>query len=94
MLDVLRDPSLKPESTNKVKIRAMAEKMFDFSELSKRTPAQNWSRLSPEQQNEFIQLYESIVEGAYSSKIMPILIKIIFSKEVSLTEKLSRFIAW
>ena len=42
VLDVLRDPSLKAESAKKAKkdkIRAISEKMFDFTELSKRTLA-------------------------------------------------------
>src|SRR4030043_1692442 len=53
----LRDPSLKAESAKKAKkdrIRAISEKMFDFTELSKRTLAQNWSRLNPEQQRELV----------------------------------------
>ena len=40
VLDVLRDPALKTEAakkTKKAKIRAISEKMFDFTELSKRT---------------------------------------------------------
>jgi phospholipid transport system substrate-binding protein len=48
VLDVLSDPSLKTESAKKArkdKIRAIAEEMLDFTELSKRTLAQNWSRL-------------------------------------------------
>jgi phospholipid transport system substrate-binding protein len=90
VLEILRDPSLKPESARKVKkdkIKAISEKMFDFTELSKRTLARNWSKFSPEQQNEFIALYESILEDAYSNKIMSYTDeKIIFSKEVPLTE--------
>ena len=91
VLDVLRDPSLKAESAKKVKkdkIRAISEKMFDFTELSKRTLAQNWSKFSPEQQKEFIELYTSLLEDAYANKIMAYTDeKIAFSKEVALTEK-------
>jgi phospholipid transport system substrate-binding protein len=91
VLEILRDPSLKPESARNVKkdkIKAISEKMFDFTELSKRTLARNWDKFSPEQQNEFIALFESILEDAYSNKIMAYTDeKIIFSKEVPLTEK-------
>jgi phospholipid transport system substrate-binding protein len=91
VLDVLRDPSLKPESAKKVKkdkIRAIAEKMFDFSELSKRTLAKNWSKFNPGQQTEFIELYRSLLEDAYADKIMAYTDeKIVFGKEVALTEK-------
>ena len=91
VLDVLRDPSLKAESAKKVKkdkIRAISEKMFDFTELSKRTLASNWSKFNPEQQKEFVELYTSLLEDAYANKIMAYTDeKIVFSKEVALTEK-------
>jgi phospholipid transport system substrate-binding protein len=89
--DVLRDPSLKAESAKKAKkerIRVIAEKMFDFTELSKRTLAQNWRKFSPEQQKEFIELYTSFLGDAYVNKIMAYSDeKIVFNKEVVLTEK-------
>jgi phospholipid transport system substrate-binding protein len=91
VLDVLRDPGLKPESAKKVKkdkLRAISEKMFDFTELSRRTLAQNWSKFNPEQQKEFIELYTSLLEDAYANKIIAYTDeKIVFSKEVMLTEK-------
>jgi phospholipid transport system substrate-binding protein len=91
VLDILRDPSLKAESARKArkdKIRAIAGDMFDFTELSKRTLAQNWSKFNPEQQKEFVELYKSLLEDAYADKIMAYTDeKIVFSKEVALTEK-------
>lgn len=91
VLDVLRDPSLKAESAKKAKkerIRAISEKMFDFTELSKRTLAQNWSKFNPEQQKEFVELYTSLLGDTYVNKIMAYTDeKIVFSKEVALTEK-------
>ncbi|MGD0283084.1 MAG: ABC transporter substrate-binding protein [Dissulfurispiraceae bacterium] len=89
VLDVLRDPALKAESAKKVKkdkIRGISEKMFDFTELSKRTLAQNWNKFNPEQQKEFTELYTSVLEDAYANKIMAYTDeKIDFSKEVPLT---------
>ena len=91
VLDVLRDPALKAQSARKAKkdrLRAISEKMFDFTELSKRTLAQNWSRFDPKQQKEFVELYTSLLEDAYSNKIMAYSDeKVVFSKEVALTEK-------
>jgi len=91
VLDVLRDPSLKAQSARKArkeKIRVISEQMFDFTELSKRTLAQNWSRFDPTQQKEFVGLYKSLLEDAYANKIMSFTDeKIVFSKEVILTEK-------
>jgi len=90
VLSVLRDPSLKSESAKKLKkdkIRTISEKMFDFTELSKRTLAQNWSRFTPEQQKEFISLYRTLLEDTYSDKIMMYSDeKILFTKEIPLTE--------
>lgn len=89
VLDVLRDPSLKAESARKAKkdkVRAIAENMFDFPELSKRTLARNWSKFNPEQQKEFVELYTSLLEDAYADKIIAYTDeKIVFSKEVALT---------
>src|SRR4030042_5784156 len=91
VLDILRDPSLKAESAKKAKkdrLRAISEKMFDFTELSKRTLARNWSKFNPEQQKEFVELYTSLLEDAYANKIMAYTDeKIVFSEEVALTEK-------
>ena len=91
VLDVLRDPSLKAESARKAKkakIRNISEEMFEFTELSKRSLGMNWSKFSPDQQKEFVGLYKSLLEDAYADKIMLYAdVKIVFSKEVSLTEK-------
>jgi len=91
VLDVLRDPALKADSAKKVKkdkIRVISQKMFDFGELSKRTLAQNWNKLTPVQQNEFVVLYESLLEDTYANKILSFSDeKIVFNKEIPLTEK-------
>jgi phospholipid transport system substrate-binding protein len=91
VLDVLRDPSLKSESSKQIKknkIRAIGDNMFDFTELSKRTLAVNWSKFTPEQQKEFISLYKDLLADTYADKIVAYTDeKIVFTKEVSLTEK-------
>ena len=91
VLDVLRDPALKSESarkTKKDKLRAISEKMFDFTELSRRTLTINWQKLSPEQQKEFVSLYTSLLGNTYADKIFEYSDeKILFTKEVPLTAK-------
>jgi phospholipid transport system substrate-binding protein len=91
VMDVLRDPSLKSESARKTKrnkIRAIAQKMFDFIELSKRTLAQNWGKFSPQEQKEFIELYTALLEDAYADKIMAYTDeKMLYTKEVALSDK-------
>ena len=91
VLDVLRDPSLKSESSKQIKknkIRAIGDNMFDFTELSKRTLAVNWRKFTPEQQKEFISLYKDLLADTYADKIVAYTDeKIVFTKEVPLTEK-------
>jgi len=91
VLDILRDSSLKSASAEKIKkrkIRAIADKMFDFTELSKRTLAMNWSKFNPEQQKEFISLFKDLLSDTYVDKIVAYTDEVIvFTKEVPLTEK-------
>jgi phospholipid transport system substrate-binding protein len=91
VLDVLRDPALKGESgkkTKRQKIRSISDKMFDYNELSRRTLGQDWKKLNPTQQNEFTDLYKSLLEDAYADKIINYTDeKVAFSKENQLSEK-------
>jgi phospholipid transport system substrate-binding protein len=91
VLDILRDPSLKGESgkkTKKAKIRSLAREMFDFTELSRRTLAQNWKKLNSEQQKEFTDLYASLLEETYANRIVSYTNeKVLYGKEKNLTEK-------
>jgi len=91
VLDVLRDPALKGESgkkTKRQKIRSISDKMFDYSELSRRTLGVDWKKLNPAQQNEFTDLYKSLLEDAYADKIINYTDeKVAFSKENQLSEK-------
>jgi phospholipid transport system substrate-binding protein len=73
VLDVLRDPKLKSESakeTKKQKLRSIYKGMFNEIEFSRRTLARNWSKLNTVQQEEFIQLFEQVLEKTYIDKIL------------------------
>jgi phospholipid transport system substrate-binding protein len=91
VMDVLRDSSLKGEAGKKVKrekIRNISENMFDYTELSKRTLGQNWSKLNAGQQTEFLGLYKKLLEDAYADKIIAYTDeKVVFGKETALSEK-------
>lgn len=91
VVEVLHDPALKPESAKKAKkdrIRSISVKMFDFTELSKRTLARNWERFNIDQQKQCIELYRSLLENAHAAKILSYTDeKIVFSKEVQLSER-------
>jgi len=91
VMDVLRDSALKGESGKKVKrekIRNISANMFDYTELSKRTLGQNWSKLNAGQQTEFLGLYKTLLEDAYADKIITYTDeKVVFGKETTLSEK-------
>lgn len=91
VFEVLRDPALKGESGNrakKEKIRVISAELFDFTELSKRSLGQNWDKLNPDQQKEFINHFRSLLEETYADKIMSYTDeKVVFNKESSLSGK-------
>lgn len=73
VLQVLRDPALKGEPGKKIKtekIEAIAQDLFDFEELSKRTLGQSWKQFSADQQTEFVSLYKTLLKKTYSDKII------------------------
>jgi phospholipid transport system substrate-binding protein len=88
VLDVLRDPTLKAESAKKIKkekLEAIYAQMFDEGELSRRTLGSNWKKLNTSQQQEFIRLYQQVLEKAYIDKILSYTNeKIVFDKETML----------
>jgi phospholipid transport system substrate-binding protein len=90
VLDVLRDPALKADSakvTKKEKLRSIYGSMFDEVELSKRTLARNWNKLNTAQRQEFVQLFQDVLEKAYVDKILSYTNeKITYEKEIKLTE--------
>jgi len=91
VLEVLRNPDLKGEPGRKVKrekVRSISEEVFDFTELSKRSLGQNWNKLNPDQQQEFIKLFKSLLETVYADKITSCTDeRIIFKEEITLSEK-------
>jgi phospholipid transport system substrate-binding protein len=89
VLEVLRDPKLKSDSAKEIKIeklQSIYKVMFNQTELSRRALARNWSRLNPDQQQEFIQLFEQVLEKAYINKILSYTNeKIVFYKETAIS---------
>lgn len=90
VLDVLRDPALKPASareTKKQKLRTIYDRLFNQVELSKRAMGRNWSKLNAAQQQEFVKLFRQVLEKAYIDKILAYTDeKIAFDKESMLSE--------
>jgi phospholipid transport system substrate-binding protein len=90
VLDVLRDPKLKPASAKaikKEKLRPIYDRMFDDVELSRRTLAKNWNSMNAAQRQEFVQLFRQVLEKAYIDKILSYTNeKIVFDRESKLSE--------
>ena len=73
VLDVLRDPKLKAPSAKEIKkdkLRAIYTTMFDEVELSRRSLGMNWNKLNAAQRQEFVKLFEQVLEKAYADRIL------------------------
>lgn len=90
VLDVLRDPKLKSPASKEIKkekLRVIYKDMFDEMEFSRRTLTRNWSKFSPQQRVEFVNLFEQVLEKAYIDKILDYSNeKIVFYKETMIPE--------
>jgi phospholipid transport system substrate-binding protein len=89
VLEVLRDPNLKADAAKeakKEKLRLIYDRMFDQIELSRRTLAGNWNRLTPAEREEFVGLFRQVLEKAYIDKILAYADeKVVFDREVQLS---------
>ena len=93
VLEVLRDPKLKPASAKEIKkkkLEAIYGQMFDEVELSRRTLARNWTRLNDTQRKEFVHLYHQVLEKAYVDKILSYTDeKVVFDREAIISANLA-----
>jgi phospholipid transport system substrate-binding protein len=72
VLAILEDPGLKQEARaaeRKTAIRAVANEIFDFRELSQRTLARHWQGRTPAERDEFVRLFADLLERSYIGKI-------------------------
>ncbi|MCX5835190.1 MAG: ABC transporter substrate-binding protein [Deltaproteobacteria bacterium] len=93
VLDVLRDPKLKPASAKEIKkkkLEVIYAEMFDEVELSRRTLARNWNKLNDAQRKEFVHLYHQVLEKAYADKILSYTDeKIVFDREAVISANMA-----
>lgn len=71
-LIVLKDPRLKSEARTQErrdKLRQILYARFDFAEMAKRSLGSHWRRRTPQEQEEFVQLFTSLLERAYIDRI-------------------------
>lgn len=72
VLRTLDDPALKGDARlgdRRVAVRKIANEIFDFSEIAKRSMARHWQPLSEAQRTEFVGLFADLLERSYISKI-------------------------
>ena len=51
-------------------IRAITNEVFDWQELSRRALAREWRKFSPDQQKEFVALFEQLLQNIYADRIL------------------------
>ena len=72
VLKTLDDPGLKGAdkvADRRVAVRKIANEIFDFGEIAKRSMARHWQPLSEPQRTEFVGLFADLLERSYISKI-------------------------
>jgi phospholipid transport system substrate-binding protein len=72
VLKTLDEPSLKGAdkvADRRVAVRKIANEIFDFGEIAKRSMARHWQPLSEPQRTEFVGLFADLLERSYISKI-------------------------
>ena len=87
LLKTLGDPSFKAKSRDErvAILSTQIETVFDFRALSRRTLGRSWEKLNPEQQTEFVELFQRLLQGVYADLLMTYTDqKIIFGAEKTL----------
>jgi phospholipid transport system substrate-binding protein len=72
ILDTLRDKELSQpakETERREKIGMLIRDRFDFKEMSKRSLARHWKKISPEDQKQFVSIFSDLLEASYIGKI-------------------------
>jgi phospholipid transport system substrate-binding protein len=86
VLEVLRNKSLKEEAKRE-KLRGLYAEMFDQEELSRWCLGRNWNKLSEAQRQEFLPLFQQVLEKTYGDRILAYSDeKILFDREVSISK--------
>jgi phospholipid transport system substrate-binding protein len=70
VLDVLKDPTLKNDKKNRLqRLKVIIEPQFDFAEMAKRSLGAQWQRRTGEEQREFVNLFQELIENSYIDSI-------------------------
>src|SRR2546425_12971512 len=72
VLKVLEDPEFKKDSktaARRAALRAIADEIFDFREISQRSLGRHWQTRTPAEREEFVALFGDLLERTYVSRI-------------------------
>lgn len=72
IIDTLKDEELtksERKEERRIKIRGLIRDRFDFEEMSKRSLAKNWKKISSEDKEEFVAIFSDLLEASYIGKI-------------------------
>jgi phospholipid transport system substrate-binding protein len=72
VLTILQDPQLKSDSKKKERGELLKQAIyprFDFAEMAKRSLGAQWQKRSPKEQQQFVELFTQVLEGAYVNTI-------------------------
>jgi phospholipid transport system substrate-binding protein len=72
VVKVLEDPALKSEDKKperRAAVRKIASEVFDVQETARRALGPHWQQRTPQQREEFVQLFADLLEQTYISKI-------------------------
>jgi phospholipid transport system substrate-binding protein len=72
ILDTLRDKELSQpskETERREKIGILIRDRFDFKEMSKRSLARHWKKISSDDQKQFVSIFSDLLEASYTGKI-------------------------
>jgi len=87
MLTKMQTPEFKglERDAKLTEISTIINEVFDYDELSRRTLGREWRKFSPDQQKEFVTLFEKLLQGIYADRILAYTHeKIEFGKETEL----------
>ncbi|MGD1969753.1 MAG: ABC transporter substrate-binding protein [Desulfobacterales bacterium] len=91
MLTKMQSPEFKglDRSAKINEITTVINEIFDWQELSRRTLGREWKKFSPDQQKEFVSLFEKLLQDIYADRILAYTSeKIEFGKETELKKGL------
>ncbi len=87
MLTKMKTPEFKAlDRGGQIKeISTVIDEVFDWQELSRRTLGREWRKFTPEQQTEFVSLFQALLQDIYADRILAYTSeKIEFGKETQL----------